>query len=51
VEIILRLQKTKKLTKFKIKIPKLFFLKSTDCFDDIKAIDIIERETNETNFF
>ena len=31
-------------------MPKLFFLKSTDWFDDIKAIDIIKRETNDTNF-
>jgi len=32
-------------------MPKLFFLKITDWFDDINLIDIIERETNDTNFF
>ena len=32
-------------------MPKLFFLKSTDLFDDVNLIDIIERETNDINFF
>ena len=32
-------------------MPKLFFLKITDWFDDIKLIDIIECETNDPNFF
>ena len=32
-------------------MPKLFFLKIKDWFDDTNLIDIIELETNDTNFF